>query len=654
MKIVWHLALPVILVLQALAAHAATPAYDPLRTFAPFHPANPVNRYRSANGLPGPDYWQNRVDYTIDATLDPAHKTLAATETFTYTNHSPHTLEFLWLQLDQNRYRIDARANFSSDHAPAANAHTTGYRIASVEVEGANGYRNAHFIETDTRMRIDLPRALEPAGGQVHVRIVYRYAIPGGFGGRTDWFHSRNGDIFEIAQWFPRLCVYDDLRGWDTLPFLNNEFYLEYGDIDYRVSVPSDMIVVGSGQLMNPDEVLSRTARARLEQARHSDTTVMIRTSADIAETIRRRRRAGNMTWHFHMDDTRDVAFGASTAYLWDAARINLPSGKTALAMSAYPVESVAADGWGRSTEFVKNTVEYFSRWYEYPWPVAVAEAGIAGGMEYPGIVFDSYKARGKGLYGLTAHEIGHGWFPMIVGSNERRHAWMDEGFNTFVDVMAQDAFNHGEFAPKRDGEYAPGGGNPVDEIQAVLHDPAAPPILTRGDAIKEKYRHPVTYFKAALGLVLLREQILGPERFDTAFRRYVQAWAFRHPSPSDFFRAMDSAGGEDLSWFWRGWFRHNEPLDMAVTGISYVDDDPARGALVTVANLEPLVMPTTLEVDYVDGSSTRVGIPVATWIQHREFAVPVAGTERIKSVVLDPDHVIPDGNRDNDTLRPR
>ncbi|HET7674960.1 MAG TPA: M1 family metallopeptidase [Gammaproteobacteria bacterium] len=633
-------------------AAAAGSNYDPLQTFAPFRYLQPVDRYRAANGMPGPAYWQNRADYKIKAALDPKSKALSASEVVTYTNNSPMPLSLLWLQLDQNRYRRDARGNFGGDGEPKADDHTDGYRIASVAVEEHGRFKPAHFVVSDTRMRIDLPRPLAAHGGKLKFKVVYSYTIPGAFGGRTDWFHTRNGDIFEVAQWYPRLAVYNDLRGWDTLPFLNNEFYLEYGDIDYSVTVPWNMIVVGSGELLNPDEVLTKTERARLTRARASDKTVMIRTAAEVTDPASRPKHSGTLTWHFRMHNTRDVAFGASAAYVWDAARINLPGGKKALAMSAYPVESLKDGNWQRSTEYVKATVEFFSQYlgFTYPYPVAIAEAGIAGGMEYPGIVFDWYKAKGKGLYALTAHEIGHTWFPMIVGSNERRNAWMDEGFNTFVDVLAADHFNHGEFAPKRDSEYAPHGGNPVEEIQSVLNDPAAPPILTPADEIKEKYRHPVTYFKAALGLMLLRDQVLGPERFDTAFRKYVHGWAFKHPSPADFFRTIDSAAGENLSWFWRGWFAHNWKLDLAVTGVKYVDNDPAKGALVTVANLDKLVMPATLAVTYVDGSTVHVRLPVETWKQHHQFDVLVTGDKRVKSATVDPDHVIPDGNRGNNT----
>jgi hypothetical protein len=255
-------------------------------------------------------------------------------------------------------------------------------------------------------------------------------------------------------------------------------------------------------------------------------------------------------------------------------------------------------------------------------------------------------------LFWISAHEIGHSWFPMLVGSNERRDAWMDEGFNTFIDTYESMDFNHGEFGPKRDPEFAPGGGNPVEEIQSVLKDPNAPVIMTRPDAIREKYRHPVTYFKAALGLKLLREQILGKTRFDFAFRKYVHDWAFRHPSPSDFFRTMNSAGGEDLSWFWRGWFFHNWDADLAVTKVAYRDGTPTKGAVVTVVNRDKLVMPAWLEVDFADGTHMRRRIPADAWIQQHKVHVPVDAGKTITSVTIDPDQVIPDEDRSNNTLK--
>jgi aminopeptidase N len=293
----------------------------------------------------------------------------------------------------------------------------------------------------------------------------------------------------------------------------------------------------------------------------------------------------------------------------------------------------------------MKDAVErYSAKWFPYPWPAAINIAGPASGMEYPGIVFDGVEDKGKELFWISAHEIGHSWFPMIVGFDERRHAWMDEGFNTFIDTYESDEFNRGEYAPKRDSEYAPGGGNPVDEILPVLADPDAPPILSRADTIPGKYRHPVTYFKSALGLVLLREQILGPQRFDAAFRRFIAAWAFKHPKPADFFRAMESESGEDLSWWWRGWYANNWQMDLAVEGISVTKDGTP---LVRVASHDKLVMPATLRVTYADGRTTDVALPAETWIRQAatDVAVPRGNVVRAE---LDPDHKLPDRDRSN------
>ena len=464
-------------------------------------------------------------------------------------------------------------------------------------------------------MQVRLPTALKAKGGRIKLHIRYHYTVPAGSAGRTGHAPTKNGEIFDLAQWYPRMAVFDDLRGWDTLPYLSAEFYLEYGDVDYAVTVPWDMLVAGSGELVNPEEVLTATERARLAQARGSDKTVMIRTAPEINDPTSRPRQDGTLTWRFHMSDTRDVAFSASRAFIWDAARINLPGGKTALAQSVYPVEGAGPKGWDRSTEYLKHAVENFSRrWSLYPWPVASSLGGPINGMEYPGVAFDSYKDKGPQLFWITAHEIGHTWFPMVVGFNERRDQWMDEGFNTFIDIYESDDFK--EFGPKRDGEYAPHGGNPVDEILPVLADPEAPTLLTRADQVREKYRHPTSYFKSALGLVLLREQILGPERFDWAFRKFIADWSFKHPAPSDFFRAMDSAGGEDLSWFWRGWYVNNWTLDQAVQSAVPAKDGWSKGAVVTIANLDRMVMPVTVEIKFQGGGRTRVKLPAETWIQ--------------------------------------
>jgi hypothetical protein len=635
-----------------LTAQAPPPAYDPSKTFAPLTLPEPINSYRSSNGAPGPGYWQNSADYEIHANLDTTRKQLSATEVITYVNNSPDMLPSLWVQLDQNIYRKDARSN--SIFGRPRTDFSDGIVFDSVEIEpGSHAAKaKADYIVSDTRMQIRLAEPLKGQGALLKIHIQYHYPIPGVWGGRTSWGMSKKGEIYDMAQWYPRMAVYDDLHGWDTLPYIGSEFYLEYGHFDYYVTAPSNMLIVGSGELKNPQEVLTKTQIERLTQARSSDKTVMIRTPEEIDDPASRPRGSSTLTWHFHMDNTRDVAFSASSVFVWDAARINLPDGAKSLAMSVYPVESVGDEGWGRSTEYLKHAVEQFSRkWFPYPYPAAINVAGFSTGMEYPGIVFDGIPDKGKQLFWITAHEIGHSWFPMIVGSNERRNAWMDEGFNTFIDIYESDEFQGGVYGPKRDSEYS-AGGEPPDTILKVLNDPAAPVILTRADGFPFRLGHPVSYFKAAYGLRLLREQILGPERFDWAFRKYIRDWAYKHPSPSDFFRAMESEGGEDLAYFWRGWFMNNWTLDMAVKDAQYVKGDYRQGVSVTIANLGQLVLPNTVQVNFEDGSNARVPLPVETWISKGEYTFTLDSKQPILSVVLDPDHVIPDNDRTNDVLK--
>jgi len=630
--------------------------YQPSELFSPIFYADKGNEFHSANGEPGPKYWQNRVDYQLKANLDTVAKTISTTENLSYTNNSPDALQYLWLQLDQNTYKKDARSNFATGAAPKPNQHTDGYQFESVEISQNGKTEKADYIVTDTRMQIRLPIALAAAGGKITVLIKYHYVIPGDFGGRTDYFDTKNGRVYEIAQWFPRMCVYDDSHGWDTLPFLGSgEFYLEYGDIDYSVTLPADMIIAGSGELVNPAEVLTTKQISRLAAARNSDKTVMIRSANEVNDPSTRPVHKGTLTWHFKMFNTRDVAFGASKAYIWDAARINLPGGKKSMAMSVYPVESAGDAAWGRATEYLKGSVEHFSaKWFVYPYPYAINEAGIAGGMEYPGITFDGLDAKGKELFALLAHEIGHNWFPMIVGSDERRYGWMDEGLNTFIDIYASDVFNKGEYAPKRDGEYAPKGGNPADEIVPTISDPEAVTIMTAADAVPEKYRHSITYYKTAFGLVLLREQILGKDRFDYAFRNYIHKWAYKHPQPDDFFKSMDNGAGEDLSWFWKGWFYNNLKLDLAVIDAKYVDGDPKKGVQVTLANKEEMAMPFTVEVKLKDGSKQRIKLPVETWLENKAITFIIPTTTEAESVTVDPDNALPDMNRENNTMKVR
>ena len=640
------------LLAQAAGAPAAPALYDPRLTFAPLALPDPVNSYRSASGAPGPAYWQNRADYSMHAVLDTQAKVLRNDEVITYTNNSPDALASLWIHMEQNIYRKDARARIANggqtrrkkvpDDEENSNGRTTeGFVLESVEVERGKQVEPASTLIDDTRMQVRLAQPLAPHGGTLKLHIRYHYQIPGVWGGRTSWGTAKQGDIYDTAQWYPRMCVYDDLRGWDTLPYIGSEFYLEYGDFDYFVTVPAGMLVAGSGELVNPKDVLTKTQQDRLAAARLSDKTVAIRTAAEVDDPASRPKTSGELTWHFHMDHTRDVAWSASPTFVWDAARINLPDGKTSLAESVYPPESAGDAAWGRSTEYVKDTVERFSKqWFPYPWPAAINVAGFSTGMEYPGIVFDGIEDKGKTLFWITAHEIGHDWFPMIVGSNERRNAFMDEGFNTFIDIGESAEFANGVYGPKRDSEYS-AGGEPPDTILKVLDNPDAPTLLMPADAYTWPIGHPVSYFKGAYGMVLLREQILGKERFDWAFRKYIRDWAYKHPSPSDFFRAMASEGGEDLGWFWRGWYLNNWRFDM---GVAKID-----GTQLTLENKGQLVLPATVEVRYTDGTTTRFRVPVETW--ESKATVDWTGEKPIASATVDPDHMLPDDNRANNAL---
>lgn len=681
---------PFLLLLALLSAapaiaQTAPSTYDPRVTFAPLTLPQPVNTYRSGSGAPSPQYWQNAADYVMHASIDTTSRTLSNDEVITYTNNSPDTLTSLWILVEQNSYRADSRSNTlgnttsrrpprpnSAPAQPAPNPAvapqtTDGILFESVQLQpGATGPApalKADYLIADTRMQIRLATPLKPhTAMRIHMR--YHYAIPGTFGGRTSWGAAEHGDIYDIAQWYPRMCVYDDFRGWDTLPYIGSEFYLEYGHFDYSVTVPASFLVAGTGELMNPTEVLTAKQIARLEQARHSDKTVYIRSPEETTDPTSRPKKDGTLTWRFHMDHTRDVVFSASPTFVWDAARINLPSdqhdhptnslpaGKIPLAMSVYPVESVGPEGWSRSTEYLKDAVEDFSRrWFPFPYPAAINVAGFSTGMEYPGLAFDDIHGQTKQLFWVTAHEIGHSWFPMIVGSNERRWAFMDEGFNTFIDTFESDDFEHGIYGPKRDSEYS-AGGEPPDTILKVLDDPTAPNILTPADGFTFPLMHPVQYFKAAYGLTLLREQVLGPERFDRAFRIYIRDWAYKHPSPSDFFRTMESEGGEDLSYFWRGWFMNNWTLDLAVDSATYINHDPRIGLTVVVSNRRPLVLPATLEVTYADGTKERIRVPVEAWLSKTSATFNFHGNKPAATVTIDPDHVLPDDDRTNNTLK--
>ena len=401
------------------------------------------------------------------------------------------------------------------------------------------------------------------------------------------------------------------------------------------------MIVVGSGGLMNAEECFTAEQIKRWGEAMKSDKTVVIR-SAD--EVNKPSSRPGNplTTWKFKCENTRDVAWAASTAFIMDAARMNLPSGKFAMAVSVYPKESASKkDGndWRRSTEYTKASIEFYSNYlYEFPYPVATNVAGIVGGMEYPGIVFCGAGATDAGLFGVTDHEFGHTWFPMIVGSNERKFAWMDEGFNTFINILSSEAFNKGEY------KEVPS----VSGMANYVFGEKMDGMLNGADVLQQQNLGVAAYFKPGMMLYVLRNEVLGAERFDRALKEYVHRWAFKHPTPWDFFHTMENVAGEDLNWFWRGWALNTWKFDVAVKEVKTVSESNFSGVMIKLQLLEKMPMPVTVKVVDVNGVEQFIKLPVEVWQRGDTWIFPVATKAAVKEVIVDPEMRLPDFNPAN------
>lgn len=606
---------------------------------------------RSASGQPGPKYWQNRADYQIAVTLNADSKEVSGTEFLTYTNNSPDKLEFLWLNLDQNLFKKDSRGNAvipmkGSRNGAKGQDFDGGFQIKSLKmitlINGKTSEKELSFTITDTRMQIKLPQGLAGNGTKIKLKMDFSFVSPDYGSDRMGVLETQNGRIFTMAQWYPRMCVYDDVRGWNTHPYQGaGEFYLEYGDFEVSIIAPSNHIVVASGELLNPSEVYTPEQVKRWNTAKNSDATVIIRGASEISLPDSRPTAKKQLTWKFKISNSRDFSWASSPAFIIDAARINLPSGKKSLAISAYPIESDGQGAWARSTEYTKASIENYSkRWYEYPYATAINVAGNEGGMEYPGIVFCSWESKGADLWGVTDHEFGHIWFPMIVGSNERLFAWMDEGLNTFINSISSQDFNNGEYRQPKEDMHA---------AADVLMNPRMEPIMAAPDNMQEDNLGILAYYKPGAGMTLLRK-ILGEERFDFALRTYIQRWAYKHPQPEDFFRTMENVSGEDLSWLWRGWFYNNWRADQAIKKVRYEKNDPKRGVIVTIANLERMPMPVEVAYKTESGATGRLSLPVEIWKRNVYWTFRIPSTEALTSITLDPDHDYPDVNSENNT----
>ena len=560
------------------------------------------NSVRAASGAPGHAYWQQQVDYAIDATLDETARQINATATITYTNNSPDALSYLWLQLDQNRFRPDSLDRRSRTQS-TDRVSLQDLRDHQSMTDNRYGYQNLLVTDQngeplpltiiDTMGRLDLPAALAP-GDAFSFGVSWRFNITeeAAIGGRSGYeiFEDNNTQIFFLAQWFPRLAAYTDYMGWQNKAFLGRgEFTLEFGDYDVSLTVPGNHVISATGVLVNPEQVLTKTQQQRL-QAVSDDAPRFIITPEEAAANEKTQSKT-TKTWRFSAANIRDFAWSSSSKFIWDAMIHRQPgaSQETVLAMSFYPNE--AEPVWSKySTQAVVHTMDVYSRFsFDYPYPVAQSvNTWESGGMEYPMITFNGYRpdppkanaqesgdaenagalAREQraysrrikyGLIGVIIHEIGHIYFPMIVNSDERQWTWMDEGLNTFLEYVAELEWEEDYPAFRNDT-------NVLDYIPSYMTSKNQVPVMTQSDSILQF--GPNAYVKPAAALTVLRETVMGRELFDFAFREYAQRWKFKRPTPADFFRTMEDASAVDLDWFWRAWFYGIDHVDIAITDV--------------------------------------------------------------------------------------
>jgi len=620
------------------AAVADTGIFSP----APLPPGNDLRR---PDGKPGRAYWQQRADYSIRATLDTTRRRIDGTVTIRYTNNSPDTLNRVWLQLDQNLFRQGSVGSFlnAQESRFGGAGFDGGFDISRFTMSAAPAATRGRPAVTgskpqpvksrvdDTMLDVDLPTSLPP-GWIATLVIDYGFNIPDHGADRM----GRDGALYELAQWYPRMCVYDDIHGWNTTQYLGQgEFYLEYGNFDYEVTLPAGYIVAGTGTLLNPLEVLTASQRTRLAAAAKSDSISHIVTEEDLASGAARPRKEGTLTWRFRAENVRDVAWAASPEYLWDAS-----AWKGILAHAYY--RPSAKEIWKDAADMSRYSIqEYSTRWLPYPYPHISAVEGPVSGMEYPMMAMEAKDGTKEGLYSVVTHEIGHMWYPMIVGSDERRYAWMDEGFNTFINIFSEEGYFKRDDSRRRKGETQ----------FALLNDqaPTAQPILTPANRYRtDGNLGSLAYIKPAVALYFLRGKVLGPEVFDAAFREYTRRWAFKHPQPADFFRTLEDVSGRELDWFWRGWFYTTAALDQAVESVT----QGQGGFRVVIRNAGQQVAPVELLLTYSDGSTQLMHYPVEIWYKGDKYSAMIATDKTIVAATVNPDGQFPDINPSNNAWR--
>jgi Peptidase family M1 domain len=586
------------------------------------------NSFRSASGAPGPDYWQQRADYTIAAALDTTQRRISGTVTIRYTNNSPDTLDFVWLQLDQNLYRSGSKGSalFPADSRWGVRGFEGGYDLTNVQVNG----RPTTVKVDDTMGRIDLDRGLAPKGGRLTISMSYTFRVPDHGSDRM----GRDSTLYELAQWYPRMAVYDDIRGWNTDPYLGQgEFYLEYGDIDFAVTTPAGYTVAASGVLQNPADVLTVAQRERLARAAKSDVVVPIITNDEARATP----TAGTKTWRFSAKSVRDVAWAAAPDFRWDAVNAN-----GVLAQSYYQFAK-AGKAWEQGAEQTAWTIRNYSDlFFKYPYPQATSVAGPVGGMEYPMFVMVHYGSPlddPKSIFGTVNHEHGHEWFPMVVGSNERRYAWQDEGFNTYINAFANERRYPGTNAfPFYQSNWKQAVDNRVDS-----------PLMTPPDQIDPRALGAIGYRKPGAVLLALRDNVVGKESFDRAFREYIKRWAFKHPAPGDFFRTVENVSGMDLGWYWRAFFYGTDVLDIGIDNVTMRQQEGQNYAVVALRRNSSVPFPVKMRLQFSDNSTQDVSLPVEIWARGDRYEAVIPVKAPVKGARLWPDGVVPDWNSTND-----
>lgn len=676
------------------------------------------NEYRTGSGSPGPKYWQQRADYIINAELNDENQSITGAETITYFNNSPDALKYLWLQLDQNIYAKDnntvkTSTNSMRDSLPAKSMASTlslhdfdgGHKIKSIK--DATG-KAIPFTINKTMMRLDLAQPLA-AGQKTSISIEWSFNISDRVKGLSpndgrsgmEYFPEDGNYLYIIAQWFPRMCVYDDVVGWQNKQFMGQgEFTLSFGNYDVSLTVPADHIVAGTGMVKNLKEVLTADQYARFEKAKTSyDKPVIICTQEEAVQREKQKSKE-KKTWKFTAENVRDFAFATSRKFIWDAQAVKL-AGKTPLAMSYYPKEGNPL--WEQeSTKAVKNTITTYSKYsVDYPYPQATSVHAASLGMEYPMICFNYGRPKKDGTYtdqlkwgmiGVIVHEVGHNFFPMIISNDERQWTWMDEGVNTFIQYRTQ--VENYEGMPQRRG--------PADKIVPYMKGDKnlMRPLMTNSEQVVQFGAE--QYSKCATALNILRETVMGPELFDKSFKEYSQRWAFKHPKPADFFRTMEDASAVDLDWFWRGWFYSTDNVDMSLDKVKWfklrtektnvegkektvasgdlaskdgdkkaedfsngptlitvlptndrfygefqnkVDDKAIVSKLenkniyeITLSNKGGLVMPVIIEWTYKDGTKETDRIPAEIWrVNENKVTKVFAKDKEVASVVVDP-----------------